>query len=80
MGVYEVGMVGNTIEKVVCEHLCEKFGFCENARRFITSGGTLGTLTAILAAKAHYMYHVSIKSSVENKNYVLLLQNNLSIA
>ena len=26
MGVYEVGMVGNTMEKVVCEHLCEKCG------------------------------------------------------
>lgn len=59
MGVYEVGMVGNTMEKVVCEHLCEKFGFGKNAGGFITSGGTLGTLTAILTAKSHYMYKIS---------------------
>lgn len=57
MGVYEVGMVGNTMEKVVCEHLCQKCGLGENAGGFVTSGGTLGTLTAILTAKAHYMYH-----------------------
>lgn len=67
MGVYEVGMVGNTMEKVICEHLCEKFGFGKNAGGFITSGGTLGTLTAILTAKAHYMYRVSKESSDENK-------------
>lgn len=80
MGVYEVGMVDNTMEKVVCEHLCEKFGFCENAGGFITSGGTLGTLTAILTAKAHYMYHVSIESSVENKLCIITSKQSLSIA
>ncbi len=56
MGVYEVGMVGNTMERVVCEHLCDKFGLGEDAGGFITSGGTLGTLTAILTAKAHYIH------------------------
>ena len=40
MGVYEVGMVGNTMERVVCEHLCDKFGLGEDAGGFITSGGT----------------------------------------
>jgi len=67
MGVYEVGMVGNTMEKIICEHLCEKFGLGENAGGFITSGGTLGTLTAILTAKAHYMYHVSKNTTDKDK-------------
>ena len=55
MGVYDAGMVGNTMERVVCEHLCEKFAMGKNAGGFVTSGGTLGTLTAILTAKAHYL-------------------------
>ena len=55
MGVYEVGMVGNTMERVVCEHLCTKLGLGEEAGGFVTSGGTLGTLTAILTAKARYL-------------------------
>ncbi|WP_163321791.1 pyridoxal phosphate-dependent decarboxylase family protein [Draconibacterium mangrovi] len=59
MGVYEVGMVGNTLERVVCEHLCDKLDMGNNAGGFVTSGGTLGTLTAILTAKSHYLYHVS---------------------
>lgn len=67
MGVYEVGMVGNTMEKVVCEHLCEKFGLGKNAGGFITSGGTLGTLTAILTAKAKYIHHISKNSSDKDK-------------
>ena len=59
MGVYEVGMVGNTMERVVCEHLCQKLGMGADAGGFITSGGTLATLTVILTARAHYMHHLS---------------------
>jgi len=75
MGVYEVGMVGNTMERVVCEHLCEKFGIGENAGGFITSGGTLATLTAILTAKAHYST-ISQKMRMTKTGYVLLLPSN----
>lgn len=64
MGVYEVGMVGNTLERIVCEHLCQKLDMGTNAGGFVTSGGTLGTLTAILTAKSHYLYHVR-KSEVD---------------
>jgi len=67
MGVYEVGMIGNTMERVVCEHLCQKFGLGEQSGGFVTSGGTLGTLTAILTAKAHYMYHQSTEAADKDK-------------
>lgn len=67
MGVYEVGMVGNTQEKVVCEHLCQKLGMGANAGGFITSGGTLATLTVILTARAHYMHHLSKDPSDKDK-------------
>jgi L-2,4-diaminobutyrate decarboxylase len=52
MGVYEMGMVGNTLEKVLTEHLAQRLGFSREASGFITSGGSLGNLTALLAARA----------------------------
>lgn len=52
MGVYEMGMVGNTLEKVLTEHLAKKLGFGAETSGFITSGGSLGNLTALLAARA----------------------------
>ena len=52
MGVYEMGMVGNTLEKILTEHLAKVLGFGTEASGFITSGGSLGNLTALLAARA----------------------------
>lgn len=52
MGVYEMGMVGNTLEKILTEHLAQKLGFGREASGFVTSGGSLGNLTALLAARA----------------------------
>ena len=72
MGVYDAGMVGNTMERVVCEHLCEKFAMGENAGGFVTSGGTLGTLTAILTAKAYYQYHISKDMAAESDKLSIL--------
>jgi L-2,4-diaminobutyrate decarboxylase len=52
MGVYEMGMVGNTLEKILTEHLAHKLGFGSEASGIVTSGGSLGNLTALLAARA----------------------------
>ncbi len=49
--VYELGMAGNAMEKIVIEHLAEKFGYGK-ATGFVTSGGSLGNLTALLTARS----------------------------
>ena len=55
MGVYEVGMAGNAMEKIVIDDLSRIFGLPDDASGFVTSGGSLGNLTAILTAKIKYL-------------------------
>ncbi|MCL8537677.1 aminotransferase class V-fold PLP-dependent enzyme [Chryseobacterium gallinarum] len=52
--IYEMGMVGTALEKIVTDHIKTKFGFGNQSSGIITSGGSLGNLTAILAAKAQF--------------------------
>ena len=50
--VYEMGMAGNAIERVVGEELGAAFGLRAGAGAIFTSGGSLANLTALLAARA----------------------------
>ncbi len=52
MGVYEMGMAGNAIERIVARLVARRMGFDENASGFFTSGGALANLTALLTARA----------------------------
>ncbi len=49
--VYEMGMVTNPMERIITRLLCDKIGYNENASGFLTSGGTLANLTALLSAR-----------------------------
>jgi L-2,4-diaminobutyrate decarboxylase len=51
MGVYEMGISGTTTEQIVVQVVARQLGFPEEAGGFITSGGTLANLTALLAAR-----------------------------
>ncbi len=52
MAVYEMGMVSNPLEKIVTDLLARRIGYNANASGFLTSGGTLANLTALLTARA----------------------------
>lgn len=50
MGVYEQGTAGVVIERLIVEALGREMGWSK-AEGFLTSGGTLGNLTALLCAR-----------------------------
>ena len=52
MGVYEMGQVGVSLERIVCQIVARQMGFADTADGFLTSGGTLANLTALLTARS----------------------------
>lgn len=51
MAVYEMGPAATALERWIIRRTCDALGF-PNGDGFLTSGGTLATLTALLAARA----------------------------
>jgi L-2,4-diaminobutyrate decarboxylase len=51
MAVYEVGPAGTAIEKAVLNWLAQRLGMAQGTDGILTSGGSLGNLTGLLAAR-----------------------------
>lgn len=56
MGIYEMGMAPTAMERVVCKEMCDIIGFTKEADGFLTSGGTLANLTALLSARSKIVH------------------------
>jgi len=52
MGIYEMGMAGAGMERLIAKLVTRRFGMDEQADGFLTSGGSLANLTALLAARS----------------------------
>lgn len=51
MAVYEMGAAANVLERKTIEIINEAIGYDQNSSGFLTSGGTLANLTALLTAR-----------------------------
>jgi len=51
-GIYEMGMAGTAMERHIVTCIARRFGLPASADGFLTSGGTLANLTALLAARS----------------------------
>ena len=49
--IYEMGPAANAMERIIIEWISAKFDYPENAFGILTSGGSIGNLTALLAAR-----------------------------
>ena len=72
MGVFEMGVAGTAIERFVVKSLAKKMGFSDTADGFLTSGGTLGNLTALLAARRAKATDDIWESGVQKKTALLV--------
>lgn len=71
--VYEMGKANTALEKVICDWLSKAIGFPQGGG-FLTSGGTLANLTALLAARKHYQAEDVWKDGQE-KSLAIMVSN-----
>lgn len=71
MAIYEMGPAASAIERNVIEWLLQFIGWDEHSSGLMTSGGSLGNLTALLVARQALKKHDIWKDGVQN-NLVIM--------
>ena len=72
MGIYEMGAAPTAMERVVTDMLCQTVGFDNTAGGFLTSGGTLANLTALLSARQNFIRENNLDEEASGKLGVLV--------
>lgn len=74
MGIFEQGTAGVAMEKILIQLLAKKMTIdVEKADGFLTNGGTLGNLTALLCARAKMIEREVWQHGFEGKKYAFLV-------
>lgn len=72
MAIYEMGPAASAIEKNVINWLLPYLGWDEDSNGLITSGGSLGNLTALLAARQQFAEYDIWKNGVKQELAVMV--------
>lgn len=72
MAIYEMGPASTAIEKNVINWLLPFIGWDEKSNGLITSGGSLGNLTALLAARQHFSEYDIWENGVKQELAVMV--------
>jgi L-2,4-diaminobutyrate decarboxylase len=70
MAVYEMGPAANALERWIIRQTCTAIGFA-SGDGFLTSGGTLAALTALLAARTRMLGEESLAHGTDNTSAVI---------
>lgn len=71
-GVYEMGSTGIVLEKLVAKILAKSIGMNNSSEGILTSGGTLGNLTALLAIRQARTNYNIWKEGAKHKTAILV--------
>ena len=74
MVIYETGETSTAMEKIVTDWLCKKIGYGETSGGVLTSGGSLGNLTALLAARQKIIDYDVWEEGIKNgEDFIILV-------
>jgi L-2,4-diaminobutyrate decarboxylase len=72
MGVFEQGTSGVALERLLSKELAKMMGWTNDAEGFLTSGGTLGNLTAMLCARQAMIDDDVWENGYDGKQYAFM--------
>lgn len=79
MGVYEMGTAAVALERIIIEWVTETIGFGKHRGGFLTSGGSLANLTALLSARNEWRRRTKSDESILIPGVIISAQAHYSV-